>query len=597
VLPLVDMSAAGDNEYFSDGLTEELLNVLAKIRELRVAGRTSSFAFKGQNQDLREIAQKLSVNNILEGSVRKDDTRNRVRITLQLINAEDGYHLWSETYDRDLEDIFAIQEDVAREVAAALRVTLLGEDEQRLESMASTDISAYDLYLHATQNVRQGGYTDLEEAVNQLQQVLTMDPAYLPARLTLVKAWGKMALTGAITFDEARDRGLPVLESVLAQHPRNAEAHAYKALLLVDLNQVLESDRAFQRSLELDPRNAVHLGWYGRFLFENGEIERGIELAEQAVEFDPYSVEALWQLCRMKAVLQEVEDAIAACERVGEVEPDSVVRDYGIALAHLFSGDIARGALGYVKALEHDPRDYEMLAAMTLFWTILGDSDQAQLWLQRAEALGAGQPVPISARITLYQFEERHDLARELVKAALDREMEDRHGTNFFFRQINAYESLATETYDEALAPYRKLLPWAFAPELSAPPNFLEHLDDLIYAADLLKRAEPLSQRPEQLLALVEPLISDRTGGAFAWLEDFRAAKLATLKGDEERAIRLLNDTFDQGRIMYWRQFTLYDPVISRLRGTPGFDELIARYEAEMDRQRELAYELLGVGP
>jgi TolB-like protein len=127
VLPFADMSPEGDNEYFSDGLTEELLNILSRISELRVAGRTSSFAFKGRNEDLRAIGEKLNVNTILEGSVRKDDRRNRVRITAQLVSAEDGYHLWSEVYDRELDDIFAIQEEIAHEVAKALRITLLVE--------------------------------------------------------------------------------------------------------------------------------------------------------------------------------------------------------------------------------------------------------------------------------------------------------------------------------------------------------------------------------------------------------------------------------------------------------------------------------------
>jgi TolB-like protein len=155
VLPFVDMSANSDNEYFSDGLSEELLNILAKIKELRVAGRTSSFAFKGKNEDLRIIGEKLNVNSILEGSVRKDDQRNRVRITAQLINVEDGYHLWSETYDRDLNDIFAIQDEIAHKVAMALRITLLGEDEARLEQVASTEINAYDLYLKGLQGVNE----------------------------------------------------------------------------------------------------------------------------------------------------------------------------------------------------------------------------------------------------------------------------------------------------------------------------------------------------------------------------------------------------------------------------------------------------------
>ena len=158
VLPFVNMSEDPSNEYFSDGLTEELLNMLAKIKELRVASRTSSFTFKGQGEDLRIIGEKLNVGSILEGSVRKDDKRNRVRITAQLINVDDGYHLWSETYDRELDDIFAIQDEIAREVARALTITLLGEDEARLEQVVSTKISAYDVYLQALQGLREGGY-------------------------------------------------------------------------------------------------------------------------------------------------------------------------------------------------------------------------------------------------------------------------------------------------------------------------------------------------------------------------------------------------------------------------------------------------------
>jgi TolB-like protein/Flp pilus assembly protein TadD len=597
VLPLADMSPAGDNEYFSDGLTEELLNVLAKIHELRVAGRTSSFAFKGRNEDLREIAEKLNVRSILEGSVRKDDARNRVRITLQLINADDGYHLWSETYDRDLDDIFAIQEEVAREVANALRVELLGEDEKRLEQVASTGISAYELYLQALQGIRIASYVSLGRAVDHLQQVLTLDPTYLPARLALVQAWIEMAGTGAITFEEAVTRGRPVVEAVLETQPNNAEAHTHLAILHAYQDDRGAAEQEFIRALELDPNNARALGEYGRFLFDNGEKGRGQVLLDAALEIEPYAVRVLWDKCQTNAFLQRKEVALAACARIAEVEPDSVFVDYGPALVHLFSGDIARGLLGYTRAIEHDPEDYEMLGAMTLFWSFLGDGDRAREWLQRAEAIGAGQPVPINARLLLYQFQERHDLARDLVREALGRDMDDRHGTNFFFRHINAYESVQANDYEAGLQPYRQLLPWAFARELEAPADIGSYLDDLIYIADLLMRADPLSERPAELLRLVEPLTDAEATTTFLWTGPQRRAQLAVLRGNEDSAIALLNECFDKGFIAYWRQFMLYDPIITRLQGRAAYQQLIARYEAEMDRQRELAYELLGVGP
>ncbi len=239
VLPFVDMSANSDNEYFSDGLSEELLNILSKIKELRVAGRTSSFAFKGKDEDLRSIGEKLNVVSILEGSVRKDDQRNRVRITVQLINVEDGYHLWSETYDRNLDDIFAIQDEIAHKVAQALRITLLGEDESRLEQVANTDIDAYDLYLKALQDVNEGGFVSLDRAVTGFQQVLALDPSYIPARIGLVKAWTTIGTHWRHQPATSAEPGMPVVEQILAEQPQNSAARVQMAIL-----KVFEGDKA-----------------------------------------------------------------------------------------------------------------------------------------------------------------------------------------------------------------------------------------------------------------------------------------------------------------------------------------------------------------
>ena len=171
--------------------------------------------------------------------------------------------------------------------------------------------------------------------------------------------------------------------------------------------------------------------------------------------------------------------------------------------------------------------------------------------------------------------------------------MDDRHGTNYFFRQINAYESVQAGDYEAGLQPYRKLLPWAFAETLAPPADMGNYVDDLIYIADLLMRVDPLSERPAQLLRLVEPLTDDEATTVFLWTGPYRRAQLATLRGNEEAAVELLNECFDKGFRGYLRLFLVYDPVISRLRGRVAYQQLIARYEAEMDRQRELAFELL----
>jgi TolB-like protein/Tfp pilus assembly protein PilF len=595
VLPFADLSPEGDNAYFSDGLTEELLNILSKISELRVAGRTSSFAFKGKGEDLRSIGEKLNVKTILEGSVRKDDQRNRVRITAQLINATDGYHLWSESYDRDLDDIFAIQQEIAEEVARALRITLLGEGATALDPVANTEFSAYDLYLKALQGINEGGFDSLDRAVDQLQQALTIDPSYLPARLALVYAWSRMANTGAISREEAVSRGLPLLETVLGAQPDNSEAHVQLALLKRFENDHAAAEREFTRALELDPENARGLQEYGRYLFNRGEVERGIELIGEALKIEPYATRILWDQCQTNAYLQRVEAALAACARIREIEPDSPLGYYGWALAHLYSGDVARGMKGYLEALQKDPGDYEMIGAMAIFWTSLGDAGQAGQWLQRAEAIGAGQPVPINARIYLYQFQEQYDLAGDLARRALDQDMDDRHGTNSIFRQAIAFTSLQNGDFEEALRPYREVYPWAFQDALEPPADLAPVVDDLITMAGLLKLAEPLSGRSEALLQLAEPLLEVYFPGLGPWHADVRKARVATIRGNHDGATQYLSRVWDKKFRTFWRTDLVNDPVISQLNGVPAYQELIARYEREMERQREATYAMLGL--
>ncbi|HNP64583.1 MAG TPA: hypothetical protein PKH39_11675, partial [Woeseiaceae bacterium] len=178
VLPFVNMSSDEEQEYFSDGITEEILNSLASVAELKVAGRTSSFAFKGQNDDLRRIGDALGVAHILEGSVRKAGAQ--VRITAQLIRVDNGFHMWSETYDRELTDIFAIQDEIANEILRQLKTHLLGDNEGPTEAQ-KTDPAVYALYLKAKQRIYTRTGTQIEQAIRELDEAIQMDPEYAPA--------------------------------------------------------------------------------------------------------------------------------------------------------------------------------------------------------------------------------------------------------------------------------------------------------------------------------------------------------------------------------------------------------------------------------
>lgn len=596
VLPLVDMSPGGDHEYFSDGLTEELLNILVKISELQVAGRTSSFAFKGQNQDLREIGRKLNVRHLLEGSVRKDEARNRVRITLQLIDADSGFHLWSETYDRDLDDIFAIQEEIAHQVASALRVTLLGEDEARLDQVASTNIDAYDLYLQGQDQLRQAGFMNLEQAENLFQQVLGIDPAYVPARLGLIKTWSQMAQTGALSSREAIDRGLPMLETILTTNPDNAAALAIMADYQDGQGAPGAADSYYRRSLEIEPRNALTLKGYGRFLYDSGDVERGVAMIDAAVGIEPYDIEVLWDACQTSAHLGLVEKGLTHCRRIQELAPQGPQGHYGEGLVHIYQGDMPNTLLNFRKAIERDPKDFEMLAAMAQFWIALGETRQGSIWLDRAEAIGAGQPVPTNARILLYEFNEQYDRAGDLVVQALARKMDNRHGTEYFFRRANAQHAMRTGRYEQGLAPYRELVPWIFGAQSEWPEDAIQWTDDLLFAAALLKKQDPLSETPATLVDYVERHAEDIHPRQGAGTRPYRMAAVHALRGDGPQALVYLDEYAKYQVMPYWRPSLIDNPVFHDLRDDPQFRDLVREAEAQAERQRIDALALLEVG-
>jgi TolB-like protein len=238
VLPFVDMSPERDQEYFTDGLTENLLNALAQLRELKVAGRTSSFAFKGRNEDLRDIGEQLGVAHILEGSVQKSG--QRVRVTAQLVSAGDGYHLWSQTYDRTLEDIFAVQDEIATEVATAMRVTLLGHGSEAGASASPQAGDAYNDYLKGLYELNRGNLEANERAISYFQRALEQDPK-------LALAWAGLSLavayvTGFVDtdfnagYEKARSQALRALEL----DPNLPEGH----LALAGIQQSLDWDWA-----------------------------------------------------------------------------------------------------------------------------------------------------------------------------------------------------------------------------------------------------------------------------------------------------------------------------------------------------------------
>ncbi|MDX1461318.1 MAG: hypothetical protein R3348_09715, partial [Xanthomonadales bacterium] len=274
VLPFVNMSNDPDQEFFSDGISEELLNVIARYPGLRVAARTSSFQFKGQNLDVAEIARKLRVSHVLEGSVRK--AGDRIRITAQLIEAENGYHLWSESYDRDLVDVFAIQDEISAAIGDALKVTLaLDVGGAAIPTVAeAASIAAYEKYMEGRQLIHQRGRVNMERAMVLLEAAVHEDPQYAPAHAQLAIAYLMLSNNpgsyGDWPFPESKARAMPHIERALELDERLPEA--FGALTLAG---IIEPDYAMamrhaERALELNPSYADAINWKSLAAFNSG---------------------------------------------------------------------------------------------------------------------------------------------------------------------------------------------------------------------------------------------------------------------------------------------------------------------------------------
>ena len=302
-------------EFFSDGMTEEITSALAKIPNLRVVGRTSAFEFKGQNKDLRAIGQALSATHLIEGSVRKDG--NQVRITAQLIKADDGTHLWTESYDRELKGVFAVQEEIASAIAGALRVPLGLKEGQSLVSNRTSDTDSYQDYLRAKALVRTRGPLEpggpLTEAVKLLEQVVARDPNYAPAwgllgqPYALTPAFNAAFLNGSTDeFRQIATQLLPKAEAAARQairlDPSNVDGYVALAYARNWHGQFVEAEDLFKRALSLDPGNSDALNWYGYLLADVGRLKDSLamRLRLQAQEplvpvFNWTTAEVLWE--------------------------------------------------------------------------------------------------------------------------------------------------------------------------------------------------------------------------------------------------------------------------------------------------------------
>ncbi len=385
VLPFVNLSDDPANEYFSDGISEEILNVLAQGASFNVVGRTSSFMFKDRNQDLREIGRTLDVAHVLEGSVRKAGAR--VRITAQLIKTSDGFHLWSETFDRELDDIFAVQDEIASAVLEALKVRLLGRADEHRVVGGTEDTKAYQAYLMGLHYRNRGALLDtVQRAIGAFEQAIELDPDYARAWAGLAHSWADMFWNGYVPQEKGLKEIKKAADKAVELAPNLAGGYLalgmYYQLGFPDWTAAL---KALTKGVQVNPGNALVLLESARVNCNIGRPDISIPAARKAVELDPVSVYTNHVLAHVLYFCRHYEEAIPAFRRVLELDPHYPKPHYFLAMAHHWLGDSETAW----EIIQKEPLDWMRNCAAAVILHALGRTEEAERPLKALVDIGA----------------------------------------------------------------------------------------------------------------------------------------------------------------------------------------------------------------
>jgi len=569
VLPFVNMSSDAEQEFFSDGITEEILNALASVQELKVAGRTSSFAFKGQNDDLRRIGEALGVENILEGSVRK--AGGMVRITAQLIQVDSGFHLWSETYDRELTDVFAIQDEIANEILKQLRSKLLPDD-VLVTSAQRTSPAVYELYLQAKQRIYTRIREEIETAVDELDEAIQLDQEYAPSFAQ--RGIATMLLSdqqyGTIPDDEANRRAKRYLDQALKLDPDLAEGWAGLGLYYDNGARDTEASiEALVKALSINPNLIDASNWLQAALVAAGDISGAVKILEEITDRDPLYRPAFSNAILGFSTVGQQEKTDALLQRIEAFNPDNPDLLLARGINYLLTGRSGEG----LQQLERR-RDLGGMSGVAKIFLGVGLMRTGQF--ERATTEGS----PIFQPQALYatgRADEAFDLARDQAREG--------NPGSFFGLLVRANRDQELVDYVEERWPSLS----AFADEYPGNPNGGSNMLDIALAYSRTGN----STRFDEAMSIVD----QRQGrlaeqGVSSIVFSGNRAAYHALLGDFELAFEHLRTAAEGGHVFFGDP-TEAVPAFAVLADDPRFAEIKAMLLATVNRDRKL----LGLAP
>jgi serine/threonine-protein kinase len=419
VLPFVDLSAQKDQEYFCDGMAEELINALSKIEKLHVASRTSSFQFKGEGYDIEDIGRKLKVKTVLEGSVRK--AGNRLRITIQMVNVDDGYHIWSEKYDRKMEDIFAIQDEISLAIVDKLRVKLLKEERVKLIKRYTDDLEAYDLYLKGRYFWNRRYEGGLQKGLEYFNQTIKKDPSYAPAYAGIADSLSILGLFAWLppkdAFPKAKATALKAIEI------DDMLAEAYTSLgwitMLYDWDWVA-AEKALKRALEIDPDYAIGQLWYALYLSYLGRLEEAMAEIIKALRLEPLSLLINVNLGFILYCKRQYDEAIEQCLKTIEMDPNYLLSYWFLGAGYVGKGMWKEAISAEEKAVALSEESPYFIGYLGWAYAMSGQKDKARRTLNRLEKLAKERYVTNYSKAMVYLGLGEKDQMFEYLEKAFE---------------------------------------------------------------------------------------------------------------------------------------------------------------------------------
>jgi TolB-like protein len=564
VLPFEDMSADNDQEYFSDGIAEELLNALSKLKNLQVAARTSSFAFKGKAKGIAEIGKLLNVDTILEGSVRKSGTR--LRITSQLINVEDGYHLWSETYDRELTDVFAVQDELTTAIVGALKVHLDLGEETVVRPSSPTSLSAYEAYLQGRHYIQSDDYAERLKALPLFRSATDIDPEFAPA-------WAARATTVMMMREDLYNDGVPRAESrILAQSAVDralaidanlAEAHIAQGLLYEDDYRFEDALLSLEKAVEINPNLAEAWIWRSRILGRFGRVQEARENMLKALRLDPHNIMTAMFATNLAADFYDPEFFATVARNVQQFSRPSTFIEWArrnrvepfnkeayeqlIATPGVPPGIVARMNFGRLKEM-----DEQAISRATrqpgeqLMWAYMEIGNE-----EAAMPLYEGLPA------------ERQDAEVNLEELSIMQAVLGR---------CNDMLATLARAHGNELRVYGLIGP-------DAPRSNSNLALNRAYCLQKLGDADQANKVLTAVNEYVQTLRENTVYGFFTI-----NAKLQLLRGDVDGALDVLAAAHERGEVGWTDR---HDPVLSMLTNEPRFQQIFDEIDSEIDALRE----------